>query len=124
MAGVGSKAAAVENAVNKPAAAGPTQLGENLVNTNTGQRIPLPTGADTMSRAANDQGVVIGGGSGGGNGLAPNVTGVRVMEPNAPNPTGYVRYQNAAGHAVEPATGQQVGSGAATQANTHIKIEP
>jgi hypothetical protein len=112
----------VEGSVPKANAA-PRALGNNLTNSATGQRIAVPAGANTMTRVASGKGVQISGGTGGGNGLANSVTSIRVMEPNAQNPTGYVRYQNAAGHAVEPSTGQQVGSGIATPKNTHIPIE-
>ena len=62
----------------------------DFVVTPTGEVIPVPEGATGPYQTSNP-GFQYNGGSG-GNGLANNVTDVRVMDPNAKNPTGYVNY--------------------------------
>jgi len=55
------------------------------------------------------------GGTGGGNGLSPKVSSVRIMnstQPFGPSPgypKGYVNYMNKSGQAVNPYTGRTLG---------------
>jgi len=82
----------------------------DFVVTSTGNVIPIPqgaTGPDTTTSA----GFQFNGGVG-GNGLAANVTDVRIMDPNSQNPTGYVNYgsqqANGGWQSVNPYTGQSI----------------
>ena len=82
----------------------------DFVVTSGGDAIPVPQGA-TGPVPTNSPGFQFNGGAG-GNGLAPNVTDVRIMEPNAQNPTGYVNYgsqqSNGGWQSVNPYTGQSI----------------
>lgn len=75
------------------------------------QAVPIPDGA-AGPFPTDSPGVQYNGGSGGEN-LADNVTDVRIMEPNAQNPYGYVNYgsqqANGGWQTVNPYTGQSVG---------------
>ncbi len=73
------------------ATAGDEAAAPDFVVTPGGDVIPVPEGA-TGPVETRAPGFQYNGGSGGGNGLADNVTDVRIMEPNAKNPTGYVNY--------------------------------
>ena len=79
-----------------------------------GATIPIPEGASGPFPVNNGAGFQYNGGAG-GNGLAFNVTDVRIMDPNALNPTGYVNYGsaqvNGGWQTVNPYTGQSVPSG-------------
>ncbi|MGC2634908.1 MAG: RHS repeat-associated core domain-containing protein [Candidatus Cybelea sp.] len=78
--------------------------------TSGGDVIPVPEGA-TGPFPTNGPGIQFNGGAG-GNGLAANVTDVRIMEANAENPTGYVNYGsqqvNGGWQSVDPYSGQSI----------------
>jgi RHS repeat-associated protein len=88
---------------------GPTFLGQE-----NGPAIPVPKGAQGPSPAWNGKGVKYEGGAG-GNGLSPNVNGVRVMDPKPGFPDGYVNYgktlPNGSWQTVNPYNGTSVGKG-------------
>ena len=79
----------------------------DFVVTSSGDVIPVPEGA-TGPFPTQSPGFQFNGGAG-GNGLAENVTDVRIMEPSPQNPTGYVNYgsqqPNAGWQSVNPYTG-------------------
>lgn len=79
--------------------------------TPNGDVIPVPEGATGPNPVDNGKGIQFNGGSG-GNGLDPSVNNVRVMDPNAQNPTGYVNYgktlPNGSWQSVNPYTGQSL----------------
>ncbi|MEZ5901324.1 MAG: hypothetical protein R3D51_17735 [Hyphomicrobiaceae bacterium] len=93
----------------------------DFVGTSSGELIPVPEGADGPYPADNNKGIKYINGSGGGNGLHDNVTGVRIMDPTNPSlsspgyPGGYVSYGNGKGgswgQTVDPNTGKPVGKG-------------
>ena len=74
--------------------------------------IVVPEGAAGPSLTENGLGVKYTGGAG-GNGLAPSVNNVRIMEANVRNPNGYVNYgktlPNGRWQTVHPYSGQSVG---------------
>ncbi len=85
----------------------------DFIATKNGELIPVPRGATGPIPARNGAGFrYIGGG--GGNGLNPRVTDIRIMDPTAPKPpspgypNGYVSYSNASGQPVNPYTGQTI----------------
>jgi len=82
----------------------------DFVVTSGGDVIPVPQGATGPNETTNP-GFQFNGGAG-GNGLAPNVTDVRIMESNARNPSGYVNYgsaqTNGGWQSVDPYTGQSI----------------
>jgi RHS repeat-associated protein len=83
----------------------------DFVVTRSGDVIPVPEGATGPNLANNGRGVQYNGGSG-GNGLADNVTDVRIMDPKTQNPTGYVNYgsaqSNGGWQSVNPYSGQSI----------------
>jgi len=90
-----------------------TQIGAgapDFIVTPNGEAIPVPGGA-VGPTPTQSPGFQFNGGTG-GNGLAPNVTDVRIMEPNAQNPSGYVNYGsqqvNGGWQSVNPYTGQAI----------------
>jgi len=90
-----------------------TQVGArapDFIVTPNGEAIPVPEGS-VGPTATQSPGIQFNGGTG-GNGLAPNVTDVRIMEPNAQNPSGYVNYGsrqvNGGWQSVNPYTGQAI----------------
>lgn len=87
-------------------------LATDFVVTPAGEAIPVPEGASGPTPTANNAGVQYNGGSG-GNGLAGNVTDVRIMDPKPYAPNGYVNYgsrqANGGWQSVNPYTGQAVG---------------
>lgn len=103
-------AEAAEAAETAEAEAAAAPVAPDFVVTPNGEVIPVPEGA-TGPVPTNSPGFQYNGGSG-GNGLAPNVTDVRIMEPNAQNPSGYVNYgsiqSNGGWQSVNPYTGQSV----------------
>ncbi|MEP6850587.1 MAG: RHS repeat-associated core domain-containing protein, partial [Acidobacteriota bacterium] len=83
----------------------------------SGPAIGIPEGANpgpVVNPGGKTTGFGYSGGTGGGNGLSPKVTSVRVMDATLPKgpspgyPNGYVNYMNAAGQAVDPITGQTI----------------
>jgi RHS repeat-associated protein len=82
----------------------------DFVVTSGGDVIPVPKGASGPS-LTDSPGFQFNGGAG-GNGLAPNVTDVRIMDANAQNPTGYVNYGsrqvNGGWQSVNPYTGKSI----------------
>ena len=80
-----------------------------------GPAIPVPAGS-SQGPIINPGGMTTGfgytGGSGGGNGLHPKVTSVRIMNPTQPRgpspgyPNGYVNYMNQYGQSIHPYAGQ------------------
>jgi len=84
----------------------------SFVVTPAGEVIPIPQGASGPNPVVNGKGVQYNGGSG-GNGLAANVTDVRIMDPTPYAPNGYVNYgsrqANGGWQSVNPYTGQAVG---------------
>lgn len=81
--------------------------------TPNGEAVIVPSGASGPNLAQNGKGVVFSGGNG-GNGLAPQVSGVRVMDPTPPKgpspgyPNGYVSYFNETNQTVNPYTGKPI----------------
>ena len=107
------KGSAAENEAGLESTAGGGAAGApDFVVTPGGDVIPVPQGAVGPVRTTSP-GIQFNGGSG-GNGLAANVTDVRIMEPNARNPTGYVNYgsqqSNGGWQSVNPYTGQSIPS--------------
>lgn len=105
---VGEIAAAdAESAVAAAEGGGAT----DFVVTSNGDVIPVPEGASGPNEVANSAGFQYNNGAG-GNGLASNVTDVRIMDPTPQNPTGYVNYgsrqSNGGWQSVNPYTGQSV----------------
>ncbi len=92
-----------------------------------GDAIPVPDGATGPTPTDNGKGVKYEGGQGGGNGLPPTVTGVRIMEPTQPRgpspgyPNGYVNYSNKGNQSVSPTTGKPVGK---ADPAWHIPLSP
>jgi len=88
------------------------------------QVIPIPEGAEGPVPTANGQGVQYNGGAG-GNGLADNVTDVRIMDPTDDYPNGYVNYGNRQAdggwQTVDPYTGQPVSP---SSPSWHIPLAP
>jgi hypothetical protein len=86
------------------------QAAPDFLGQETGPAIPVPEGATGPYQTVNP-GFQYNGGAG-GNGLADNVTDVRIMDPNAQRPTGYVNYgsaqSNGGWQSVNPYTGQSV----------------
>ncbi|MBV8566123.1 MAG: RHS domain-containing protein, partial [Methylobacteriaceae bacterium] len=82
----------------------------DFIVTSGGDIAPVPGGA-TGPFPTNNPGFQFNGGAG-GNGLAPNVTDLRIMDPNARNPTGYANYGSAQANggwqSVNPYTGQSI----------------
>jgi hypothetical protein len=82
----------------------------DFVVTSDGTVIPVPEGA-TGPFPTQNSGFQYNGGAG-GNGLADNVTDVRIMDPNAQNPGGYVNYgtlqSNGGWQSVNPYSGQSI----------------
>jgi len=77
--------------------------------TSGGMCLPVPQGSGlvpVINRASAITGQAFSGGVGGGSGLAPNVTQLRIMNPTSLYPGGYANYMNAAGQSVNPFTGQ------------------
>ncbi len=117
-AGLDELAGPIGEAAETPALETATQLEEaggglqspDFIGTSGGDVIPTPEGATGPNEFGT--GFSYEGGLGGGNGLANNVTDVRVMNPNALNPTGYVNYgaRQATGgwQSVNPYTGQSI----------------
>jgi RHS repeat-associated protein len=105
LAGAAAAEAAAGNAAEASGAAAPSFLGQE-----SGPAIPVPKGA-TGPYPTDSPGIQYNGGSG-GNGLAGNVTDVRVMDPTPSNPNGYVNYgsqqANGGWQSVNPYTGQAV----------------
>ncbi len=87
--------------------------GPSFVVTPKGEAIPVPKGAVGSTPALNGKGFQYTGGSG-GPGLAPKVTGVRIMDPTPPKgrspgyPGGNVSYFNKANQTVNPTTGRTI----------------
>ncbi len=95
----------------------PVRMTPSFLGQESGPSIPIPRGATGPQLLANGKGVGYTGGSG-GNGLAPSVSNVRIMDPTLPKgpspgyPNGYVNYSNGAAptpQSVNPVTGQTVG---------------
>ena len=110
-AGLAAEAFAAEAAEGLASAAeGLAPQAPDFVVTSGADVIPVPEGA-TGPFPTNSPGFQFNGGAG-GNGLASNVTDVRIMEPNAQNPTGYVNYgsaqTNGGWQSVNPYTGQSI----------------
>jgi hypothetical protein len=97
-------------------AAGPARLTPNFVVNSQGQAVPIPAGVTGPSLNANFSANITGwgyaGGYGGGTGLSPKVTSVRIMNPTPPAgpsqgyPGGYVNYMNKYGQSINPYTGR------------------
>lgn len=85
--------------------------GPDAVVMSNGTVVPIPAGADGPNPVANGLGIQYNGGAG-GNGLADNVTDVRIMDPTTDYPNGYANYgsRQADGgwQTVNPYTGQSV----------------
>ncbi|MGN3967440.1 hypothetical protein ACS0ZG_37245 [Burkholderia gladioli] len=83
----------------------------NFIVTPNGVAYPVPSGATGPALANNGKGMQFQGGSG-GNGLSPNTTGFRFMDPITSGPYqypyGYGSYNNANGQAVNPLTGKTI----------------
>jgi hypothetical protein len=109
----------VEAAFEELETSGPSFLGQA-----NGPAIPVPAGAAGPTVAANENGMVFTDGAG-GNGLAPNVNSVRVMDPTPYSPTGYVNYgstqSNGGWQTVNPFTGVAVGK---NDPSWHIPLAP
>ena len=91
---------------------GPLQLGvPDFIVSPDGVAYPVPSGATGPTLANNGKGIQFQGGSG-GNGLSPNTTGFRFMDPITSGPYqypyGYGSYNNANGQAVNPLTGKTI----------------
>lgn len=92
-------------------AAGAGARGTDFVVSPRGDVIPIPQGASGPLPTWSGKGIQYQGGQGGGNGLHPKVTGVRIMDPSPPMlnspgyPNGYVVYMKGA-QAIDPATGK------------------
>ncbi len=75
-----------------------TPSSPNFLGQESGPAIPVPSGVVGPMPAYTGKGFRFDGGPGGGNGLSPKVTGVRVMDPTLPKanspgyPEGYVSY--------------------------------
>jgi len=82
----------------------------DFIVTPSGEAIPVPEGA-SGPYPTQSPGFQFNGGTG-GNGLAGNVTDVRIMNPNAQNPSGYVNFGsqqvNGGWQSVNPYTGQAI----------------
>lgn len=98
-------------ALVRSGAEGPATSAPDFLVSSGGDVMPVPNGATGPSTADNWAGFKFEGGAG-GNGLSNNVNGVRVMEPNAQNPNGYVNYgslqSNGGWQSVNPYTGQSI----------------
>ena len=104
---------------NGPAMVGPSPLAlggakggaPNFIVSPNGVAYPVPNGATGPELANNGRGMQFQGGAG-GNGLSPNTTGFRFMDPIAtgpyPYPYGYGSYNNSSGQAVNPLTGKTI----------------
>ena len=101
----------------------------DFVVTPGGDVVPIPKGASPAVPVINPNGKVTGfgyNGGSGGNGLSPNVTGVRIMDPTPPNstspgyPNGYVSYNNG-NQTVNPVTGRTVSN---ADPIAHIPLGP
>lgn len=83
----------------------------NFVVTSRGMCLPVPQGSGVIP-VVNPGGTITGqafsGGTGGGNGLSPLVTQLRLMNPTPTNPTGYMVYMNSqvTPQGVDPFSGQ------------------
>jgi hypothetical protein len=91
--------------------------GPDFVVTPGGTAFPVPSGATGPTPSINPAGKVTGaaftGGSGGANG---QVASMRIMDANAKNPAGYIKYENGARpkpQGVDPYTGRTVSPDAA-----------
>ncbi len=86
-------------------------FGPNFAVSKRGVVVPIPKGATGPVPARNGMGILYSGGRG-GNGLASVVSEVRIMNPNARNPTGYVNYGKVlfggAWQTLNPYTGQPI----------------
>jgi len=86
-------------------------LAPNFLVTSSGVCLPVPQGSGQIP-VVNPGGAITGqafaGGTGGGSGLSPLVTQLRLMNPTPTNPTGYVVYMNSQlpPQGVNPFTGQ------------------
>jgi RHS repeat-associated protein len=77
--------------------------------TPSGIAFPVPQGSGripVVNRIGAISGDAFAGGAGGGPGLAPSVTQLRLMNPTPGNPSGYGVYMNSTGQGVNPFTGQ------------------
>jgi len=99
---------------------GGTLKGPSFIGLVKGPSIIIPKGA-TGPLPTRGPGSQFVGGSGGGNGLNPEVTAVRIMEPNKLNPNGRVTYMNRSDQVVHPYTGQRLSKG---DAWWHIQLPP
>jgi RHS repeat-associated protein len=115
---------------SKSSTAGTTGGAPDFVVTPKGEVIAVPKGSKGPIDVVNPQGKTTGfafiEGSG-GPGLDKRVTSVRIMDPTTPKgsnpgyPGGYVKYQNAAGQAVDSTTGKTVSN---ADPKAHIPLEP
>jgi RHS repeat-associated protein len=91
-----------------------------------GTAYPVPRGAtgpvSVVNNAGNRTGTAFTGGRGGANG---QVDTIRLMDPTPPRggspgyPSGYIKYENAAGQGVNPYTGRT-----GSRADTHFPLDP
>ena len=90
----------------------PEPINPSLLGQEAGSAIAIPEGAAGPTLTRNGLGSQYTGGAG-GNGLAPSVNNVRIMEPTARYPNGYVNYgktlPDGSWQSVNPYTGQSVG---------------
>ncbi|MBK8065234.1 MAG: hypothetical protein IPK29_15205 [Betaproteobacteria bacterium] len=88
-----------------------TGVAPNYAVSSSGACFPVPQGSGLIP-VVNPSGAITGqafsGGSGGGSGLSSRVTQLRLMNPTAENPTGYIVYMNSQSppQGVNPFTGQ------------------
>ncbi|WP_260426827.1 filamentous hemagglutinin [Burkholderia sp. Bp9142] len=96
---------------NPMAFGGARNSAPNFIVSPNGVAYPVPSGATGPTLANNGKGIQFQGGSG-GNGLSPNTTGFRFMDPITSGPYqypyGYGSYNNASGQAVNPLTGKTI----------------
>jgi RHS repeat-associated protein len=93
-------------------AAPPEPITPSFLGQESGPAIAIPEGATGPTLTRNGLGAQYTGGAG-GNGLAPSVNNVRIMEPTAKYPNGYANYgktlPDGSWQSVNPQTGQSVG---------------
>ena len=99
----------------------------SFIVTPRGEVIPIPSGATGPIPAASGKGFQFVGGTGGGPGLAPAVTTVRIMGATVPKgpspgyPGGYVSYSHIMGQTVHPTSGKPVSR---SDPSWHIPLVP
>ncbi len=99
---------AVDGPIKKAVQTGSSNV-PNFIVTPGGTAYPVPDGAVGPVPSIGGSGAQTGtgfiGGHGGANG---QVDKMRIMDPNNPNPTGYIKYQNGLGQGVDPYSGKTV----------------